>query len=205
MVDIYELIKKYRTKVVKIFITIIVLYFLICSLMKVIFDFSHNYDITVIQLYAIVIITCNFLSEFSPYILHNYLLYIFPFLSNYFGRGIVYILIGLLFISPSPDNEMKNAGFAILITGVICIWLNYALVKKDEVEIQNFIAIKDNFQETTSKPKREELNIFPSNDEEIIKDNSEEIIKDNSEEIINNTKREELNIFPSNKDKNNNN
>ena len=88
MVDIYELFKKYRTKVVKIFITIIVLYFLICSLMKVIFDFSNNYNITVIQLYAIVIITCNFLSEFSLYILHNYLLYIFPFLSNYFGRGL---------------------------------------------------------------------------------------------------------------------
>ncbi len=196
MVDIYELIKKYRTKVVKIFITIIVLYFLICSLMKVIFDFSHNYDITVIQLYAIVIITCNFLSEFSPYILHNYLLYIFPFLSNYFGRGIVYILIGLLFISPSPDNEMKNAGFAILITGIICIWLNYALVKNDEVELQNFISIKDNFQ-NTSNSKREELNIFPSNDEEII--------KDNSQEISNNSKREELNIFTSNTDKINNN
>ena len=196
MVDIYELIKKYRTKVVKIFITIIVLYFLICSLMKVIFDFSHNYDITVIQLYAIVIITCNFLSEFSPYILHNYLLYIFPFLSNYFGRGIVYILIGLLFISPSPENEMKNAGFAILITGIICIWLNYALVKNDEVELQNFISIKDNFQ-NTSNSKREELNIFPSNDEEII--------KDNSQEISNNSKREELNIFSSNTDKINNN
>lgn len=196
MVDIYELFKKYRTKVVKIFITIIVLYFLICSLMKVIFDFSNNYNITVIQLYTIVIITCNFLSEFSPYILHNYLLHIFPFLSNYFGRGIVYILIGLLFISPSPENEMKNAGFAILITGIICIWLNYALVKNDEVELQNFISIKDNFQ-NTSNSKREELNIFPSNDEEII--------KDNSQEISNNSKREELNIFTSNTDKINNN
>ena len=196
MIDIYELIKKYRTKVVKIFITIIVLYFLICSLMKVIFDFSNNYNITVIQLYTIVIITCNFLSEFSPYILHNYLLHIFPFLSNYFGRGIVYILIGLLFISPSPENEMKNAGFAILITGIICIWLNYALVKNDEVELQNFISIKDNFQ-NTSNSKREELNIFPSNDEEII--------KDNSQEISNNSKREELNIFTSNTDKINNN
>ena len=196
MVDIYELFKKYRTKVVKIFITIIVLYFLICSLMKVIFDFSNNYNITVIQLYTIVIITCNFLSEFSPYILHNYLLHIFPFLSNYFGRGIVYILIGLLFISPSPENEMKNAGFAILITGIICIWLNYALVKNDEVELQNFISIKDNFQ-NTSNSKRKELNIFPSNDEEII--------KDNSQEISNNSKREELNIFSSNTDKINNN
>ena len=196
MVDIYELFKKYRTKVVKIFITIIVLYFLICSLMKVIFDFSNNYNITVIQLYTIVIITCNFLSEFSPYILHNYLLHIFPFLSNYFGRGIVYILIGLLFISPSPENEMKNAGFTILITGAICIWLNYALVKNDEVELQNFISIKDNFQ-NTSNSKREELNIFPSNDEEII--------KDNSQEISNNSKREELNIFSSNTDKINNN
>ena len=166
MVDIYELFKKYRTKVVKIFITIIVLYFLICSLMKVIFDFSNNYNITVIQLYTIVIITCNFLSEFSPYILHNYLLHIFPFLSNYFGRGIVYILIGLLFISPSPENEMKNAGFAILITGIICIWLNYALVKNDEVELQNFISIKDNFQ-NTSNSKREELNIFTSNTDKI--------------------------------------
>ena len=197
MVDIYELFKKYRTKVVKIFITIIVLYFLACSLMNVIFDFSNNYDITVIQLYSIIIIICNFLSEFSPYILHNYLLYIFPFLSNYFGRGIVYILVGLLFISPSPDNEMKYAGFTILITGAICIWLNYALVKNDDVEYHNYLAIKDNFQDISSNSKREELNILSSN--------NEEIIKDNSQEISPNIKREELNIFSSNKDINNNN
>ena len=114
MIDIIEIFKKNRIKLMKIFITIIVFYFLGCSLMKFINNFSKNYCSTITQIYSIIFIICNFLSEFSPYILHNYLLYIFPFLSNYFGRGMVYILIGFLYIVPSPNNQSQSAGFAII-------------------------------------------------------------------------------------------
>jgi hypothetical protein len=162
MFDIFEFFKKNRIRLVKIFITVIVFYFLASSLMKLISDFSSNYCITIIQLYSILLIICNFLSEFSPYVLHNYLLYIFPFLSNYFGRGVVYILIGFLFISPSPENHMKSAGWAIIITGVICIWLNHILAKNIQVEYQDFVVMKDNYQDFSSNSNRESYT-FPFN------------------------------------------
>ena len=79
MIDIIEIFKKNRIKLVKIIITIIVFYFLGYSLMKFINNFSKNYCSTITQIYSIIFIICNFISEFSPYILHNYLLYIFPF------------------------------------------------------------------------------------------------------------------------------
>jgi hypothetical protein len=162
MIDIIEIFKKNRIKLMKIFITIIVFYFLGCSLMKFINNFSKNYCSTITQIYSIIFIICNFLSEFSPYILHNYLLYIFPFLSNYFGRGMVYILIGFLYIVPSPNNQSQSAGFAIIITGIICIWLYYVLAKNVQVEYQDFVVMKDNYKDFSSNSNRESYT-FPFN------------------------------------------
>ena len=162
MIDIFEIFKKNRIKLVKILITFIVLYFLACLFMKLINDFSKNYCSTITQLYSIFFIISNLLSEFSPYLLHNYLLYIFPFLSNYFGRGIIYILIGIIYIVPSPHSQMKLAGYSIIIIGIICIWLNYVLAKNVQVEYQDFVVMKDNYQDFSSYSNRESYS-FPFN------------------------------------------
>ena len=125
MVDFFDWIKKNRIKITKIVITIIVIYFLFCSLMQLIFEFTRNLFQTLTIIYVILLIICNLLSEFSPYVLHNYLLFTFPFLSNYLGRGVVYILIGLLYLSPELSNTMNWAGYSIIAVGLICIWLNF--------------------------------------------------------------------------------
>ena len=99
MFDILEILKKNRIKIIKIIITILVIYFLFNSLIVLFSEFARNLFRAITLFYCMLIIICNLLSEFSPYILHNYLLFIFPFLSNYFGRGIIYIIIGILYIT----------------------------------------------------------------------------------------------------------
>ena len=74
----------------------------------------------------------------------------------------VYILIGFLYIVPSQNNQLQNAGFAIIITGIICIWLNYVLAKNVQVEYQDFVVMKDNYQDFSSNSNRESYT-FPFN------------------------------------------
>ena len=161
MVDFFDWIKKNRIKITKIVITIIVIYFLFCSLMQLIFEFTRNLFQTLTIIYVILLIICNLLSEFSPYVLHNYLLFTFPFLSNYLGRGVVYILIGLLYLSPELSNTMNWAGYSIIAVGLICIWLNWILAKNIQVDYQDFVVMKDNYQDFTDSA-RESLT-FPQN------------------------------------------
>lgn len=92
-------------------------------------------------------IICNLLSEFSPYVLHNYLLAIFPFLAHYNGRGMIYIIVGILYLSPELNKGMNYAGISIIIVGIICILINWIILKSSQIEYQNLIAIKDNFLE----------------------------------------------------------
>ena len=161
MADVLDWLRKNRIKIVKIMITVIVIYFLFCSLMQVIFEFSRNLFQTITIIYLILLIVCNLLSEFSPYVLHNYLLFIFPFLANYLGRGIVYILIGLLYLSPELSSNMNWAGYMIIAIGVICIWVNWILAKNVQVDYQDFVVMKDNYKDFTDSA-RESLN-FPDN------------------------------------------
>ena len=68
MANVFEWFKKNRIKLSKILITTIVVYFLFCSLMQLLFDFTRNYFQTLTLIYIVLLIICNLLSEFSPYV-----------------------------------------------------------------------------------------------------------------------------------------
>ena len=98
--ELFSYLRNNRIKLLKYLITLVVFFFLLCiifEIFKVLFDDVYN---TITLTYILLIIIINFIPEFSPYILNNYLIYIFPFLSKYSGRGAVYICIGLATISP---------------------------------------------------------------------------------------------------------
>lgn len=128
--SILNYLKNNRIKLLKYLITIVVLFFLLCiiyEIFKVLFDDVYN---TITLTYILLIIIINFIPEFSPYILNNYLIYLFPFLSNYLGRGIVYIIIGLATIPPELNNLLNYGGYALIITGLLCLYMNWLLSKK---------------------------------------------------------------------------
>ena len=119
-----------RIKLLKYLITIVVLFFLVCiayQIIQVSLDDVYN---TITLTYISLVIIINYISEFSPYILNNYLIYLFPFLSNYLGRGFVYIIIGLAMISPELSYILKCGGYALIIIGLLCLYMNWLLSKK---------------------------------------------------------------------------
>jgi hypothetical protein len=153
-------LKKNRIKLLKIIITIVVIYFLLCVILQissVLLDDIYN---TITLTYILILTICNFIVEFSPYILNNYLIFIFPFLSHYSGRGAVYILIGFATISPELSNLLNFGGYGLIIIGLLCLYINWLIVKNFKLEYQDFEVMKDNYQDFNDEMQRDSLS-FP--------------------------------------------
>jgi hypothetical protein len=187
-------LKKNRIKLLKIIITIVVIYFLLCVILQissVLLDDIYN---TITLTYILILTICNFIVEFSPYILNNYLIFIFPFLSHYSGRGAVYILIGFATISPELSNLLNFGGYGLIIIGLLCLYINWLIVKNFKLEYQDFEVMKDNYQDFNDDMQRDSLSFpqFTTNYDSSNRNstnnsfkNENNILKDNNDEIIN--------------------
>jgi hypothetical protein len=187
-------LKKNRIKLLKIIITIVVIYFLLCVILQissVLLDDIYN---TITLTYILILTICNFIVEFSPYILNNYLIFIFPFLSHYSGRGAVYILIGFATISPELSNLLNFGGYGLIIIGLLCLYINWLIVKNFKLEYQDFEVMKDNYQDFNDDMQRDSLSFpqFTTNYDSSNRNstnnsfkNENNILKDDKDEIIN--------------------
>ena len=179
-----------------------VLYFSACVIRQMIsILFTDIYNIITLT-YILILILCNFVVEFSPYFLNNYLVFIFPFLSHYSGRGAMYILIGIAAISPELDKLLNFGGYALIAIGLLCLYINWLIVKNFKLEYQDFEVMKDNYQDFNDESQKDSLTFpkFITNYDNISERNS---INGNEKE--NNINNEiESNIIINNYKKNDN-
>ena len=98
------------------------------------------------------------LSSFSK--LKFPILFIFPFLSHYSGRGAIYILVGFATISPELINLLNFGGYALIIIGLLCLYMNWLIVKNFKLEYQDFEVMKDNYQDFNDESQKDSLT-FP--------------------------------------------
>ena len=206
-------IQNNKVKLLKYLLTIVVLFFLLCIIIeiyKVLFNDVYN---TITLTYIFFIVTINFIPEFSPYILNNYLIYLFPFLSNYSGRGIVYILIGISTICPELCNILNFGGYILIGTGLICLYMNWLLNKKiknenKEDEEKEEEILNDNKENSNYKPINEkndedlnfsnninnlfdEIHKTQPNSNDII-ETKEDTIEEKNQDLENNKKKIEM-------------
>ena len=198
----FDYLKKNRIKILKILITLVVIYFLFCVVLQMIsILFSDIYNIITLT-YILILVLCNFIVEFSPYILNNYLVFVFPFLSHYSGRGAMYILIGIATISPELNQLVNYGGYALIIVGLFCLYINWLIVKNFKLEYQDFEVMKDNYQDFNDEGQKDSLS-FPKFNTNY--DNNSE--RNSSNNIINeknkNNKDEENNIYINDNNQNN--
>ena len=196
---LFAYLKKNRIKILKILITIVVLYFLVCVILQMIsILFTDIYNIITLT-YILILILCNFVVEFSPYILNNYLIFVFPFLSHYSGRGAMYILIGIIAISPELDKLLNYGGYALIFIGLLCLYINWLIVKNFKLEYQDFEVMKDNYQDFNDEEQKDSLN-FPKFNTNYDNNNSENNSINNI--IKNKSNIEENKIFTNNDSQN---
>ena len=148
-------LKKYRLKILKIIITIVVVYFLICVILQMLsILFDDIYSIITLT-YILILILCNFVVEFSPYILNTYLIYIFPFLSHYSGRGALYISIGIASITPKLNRLLNIGGYSLICLGLLCFYINWILEKDIKSKYHNLENLKNNYHEYNNDIKED--------------------------------------------------
>ena len=193
---LFAYLKKNRIKILKILITIVVLYFLVCVVLQMFsILFTDIYNIITLT-YILILILCNLIVEFSPYILNNYLIFVFPFLSNYSGRGVMYILIGIATISPELSRLLNFGGYALILIGLLCLYINWLIVKNFKLEYQDFEVMKDNYQDFNDEGQKDSLT-FPkfNTNYENIENNSERNTLNNDLRKKNKSNLEEKKIF----------
>ena len=193
---LFAYLKKNRIKILKILITIVVLYFLVCVILQMFsILFTDIYNIITLT-YILILILCNLIVEYSPYILNNYLIFVFPFLSNYSGRGVMYILIGIATISPELSRLLNFGGYALILIGLLCLYINWLIVKNFKLEYQDFEVMKDNYQDFNDEGQKDSLT-FPkfNTNYENIENNSERNALNNDLRKKNKSNLEEKKIF----------
>ena len=193
---LFAYLKKNRIKILKILITIVVLYFLVCVILQMFsILFTDIYNIITLT-YILILILCNLIVEFSPYILNNYLIFVFPFLSNYSGRGVMYILIGIATISPELSRLLNFGGYALILIGLLCLYINWLIVKNFKLEYQDFEVMKDNYQDFNDEGQKDSLT-FPkfNTNYENIENNSGRNTLNNDLRKKNESNLEEKKIF----------
>ena len=192
---LFAYLKKNRIKILKILITIVVLYFLVCVILQMFsILFTDIYNIITLT-YILILILCNFVVEFSPYILNNYLIFVFPFLSHYSGRGAMYILIGIAAISPELDKFLNFGGYALIVVGLLCLYINWLIVKNFKLEYQDFEVMKDNYQDFNDDEQKDSLNFPKFNTNYDNNNNSEKNSINNNINEKNKSNLEENKIF----------
>ena len=205
---LFAYLKKNRIKILKILITLGVLYFSVCIILQMVsILFTDIYNIITLT-YILILVLCNWIVEFSPYILNNYIVFIFPFLSNYSGRGAMYILIGIATISPELNKLLNYGGYSLIVIGLLCIYINWLIVKNFQLEYQDFEVMKDNYQDFNDDGQKDSLSFpkfntnYDNNSERNSTDNNtKEKYKNNKEEnniFINNNNQNEDDLMASN-------
>ena len=208
---LFTYIKKNRIKILKILITIGVVYFSVCTILQMIsILFTDIYNIITLT-YILILVLCNWIVEFSPYILNNYIVFIFPFLSNYSGRGAMYILIGIATISPELNSLLNYGGYSLIVIGLLCIYINWLIVKNFQLEYQDFEVMKDNYQDFNDEGQKDSLSFpkfntnYDNNSERNSTDSyKKEKYKNNNEGnniLINNNNQDEDDLMASNMSK----
>ena len=201
---LFAYLKKNRIKILKSLIAISIIYFIvsvILHLLSVLFSDIYSF---ITLTYMLILVLCTFIVEFSPYILNNYLIFIFPFLSNYSGRGAIYILIGFAAISPELSFLLNIGGYALIIIGLLCLYMYWLIVKNFKLKYQHFEVMKNNYQDFNDDSQRDSLSFpkFVTNYENLIGTNTNNYNntkKDEYEEKNNSTKGE--NKFDNNDNK----
>ena len=153
-------LKKNRIKTLKIVISFVVIYFILSIILQIASTLFDNIYYTITLIYILILIICNFTAEFSPYFLNNYLIFIFPFLSHYSGRGAIYILIGFATISPELTYLLNIGGYLLIILGLLCLYMSWLIVKNYKLEYQDFEVMKDNYQDFNDEDQKDSLT-FP--------------------------------------------
>jgi hypothetical protein len=126
-------IERNKSKVAKFLIICAVVKFFVSILYRI-YSIKDSRTLleTTLNLYSLVIIGCVFLHEFLPCFLCQILVDNFKVISHYPGKGIIFILVSIIYMSHSLGNQQNYSAYLLFAVGIILIAADCKLVREDK-------------------------------------------------------------------------
>lgn len=123
--EILYTVERNKNKIIK--------FFILCSAVKFIFSLLYRmysnqeswaqFEST-INIYSILMIVLILLQEFVPFLVFNLITENIKIISHYRGKGILFILIALVYTSPTMDDQQNYSAYFLLIVGAFLLFVN---------------------------------------------------------------------------------
>lgn len=108
----------------------IIKFFILCSTVKFIISLMYRlYTIkesrtqfeSTTNLYSLFIVCAIFLHEFIPCFMCDVVTENFKAITNYKGKGILFILVSIIYMSPSMDDQNNYSSYLLFLAGTILL------------------------------------------------------------------------------------
>ena len=171
------LIKKNKILLLKIFISITVLCFIVASVVNITYMFiNEKYFYSIALIYLLIIVIINYIAEFSPYLLYKYIIQVFPNFQTYSGRMWPYIICGTMYMCPelnldalftkketnASEDEKYNlsdylvndffdysfyVGLLMIITGILCYAMHNLIYMNKKLQDNQLLVMSKNYED----------------------------------------------------------
>ena len=90
---------------------------------------------TVITIYSLLILGMIMMHEFCACCIPNSLKENFKIITFLSGKGIIFILISILFLNPLLGNQQEYSAYLLLSVGILCILADFKFDKNEEKDL----------------------------------------------------------------------
>jgi hypothetical protein len=130
---ILSTLEKYKGKVIKFLIFGAIVKFYISTLYRIGEEQSQRKQLeTVISIYSLLILGIIMIHEFFACCIPNFLIENFKMLTNLTGKGLIFILISILFLNPLLGNQQVYSAYFLLSVGILSIIADLKFEKNEE-------------------------------------------------------------------------
>ena len=163
-------LERYKRKIIKVFIFGAIVKFYISALYRIGEGQPQRKQLeTVITIYSLLILGMIMIHEFFTCCLPNILIEYFKLITNLTGKGIIFILISILFLNPLLGNQQMYSAYLLLSVGILSILADLKFEKNED----------KNLLRTEIKSKK--ISVLPIDTERCESNTNKDIILDYSE------------------------
>jgi hypothetical protein len=143
-------IERNKAKIIKILLVCAVVQFFTSTLYRIysIKDSRTQFETTV-NLYSLFVLLLVIFQEFLPCLMPSCLQDNLKILTHYSGKGIILILISVLFMSHTLDNQQNYSAYFLLVVGILYLLADWNWKKDSDKENEIHVVNRkrnDNFE-----------------------------------------------------------
>ena len=136
---------------------------------------------TTINIYCLFILAIIFLNEFFKCLMPEIIIDNLKLISNYSGKGIIFLMLSIIYVSPDVGIHQNISGYCLLTMGIICLLADVNWGKKnDKNEKSKLKEVKNNENKNT------EINIINNTESNEMEINFNQYTRENQGAKVNN-------------------